>query len=106
MNEERDEYIDLALDVDLLEPVKGVRAGHLTLYGSTADYGGFLQYDIDRTLRGTLWISLQGAAALINILTAGQQTILQLYGKPFRYRSATIRDVAWFVKGHPSIEEL
>jgi hypothetical protein len=102
---EYDECIELALDVELLEPVKGVKAGHLALYGSMADYGGFLQYDTDRILRGALWISMQGAAALINILTAGQQAILQLYGKPFRYRSATIRDVAWFMKGHPSIEE-
>ena len=54
-NEEHDEYFNLALDVELLQPIKGVKAGHLTLYGSTTDYGGFLDYDIDRMLRGALW---------------------------------------------------
>lgn len=92
--------------MEFLEPVKEVKAGHLTLYGSTTDFGGFLQYDNDRLLRGALWISLSGAAALVNLLTAGHQTILELYGKPFRYRSANIRDVCWYTKGHPSIEEL
>ena len=104
--EEHDEYFNLALDVELLQPSKGVKAGHLTLYGSTTDYGGFLDYDIDRMLRGALWIGQQGAAALVTVLSAGQQTILELYGKPFRYRSAAIRDVCWYTKGHPSIEEL
>jgi len=105
IKEEYSECLDLALDVELLEPVKGVKAGHLTLYGSTTDFGGFLQYGNDRILRGALWISLSGAAALANVLAAGQQTILELYGKPLRYRSAAIRDVAWYTKGHPSIEE-
>jgi hypothetical protein len=105
-NEEHDEYLNLALAVDFLEPVKGVKAGHLTLYGSTTYLGGLLQYDNNRLLRGALWISLAGSAALVNVLTAGQQTILELYGKPFRYRSAAIRDVSWYTKGHPSIEEL
>jgi len=106
INGECNECLDLALDVELLEPVKGVKAGHLTLYGSTAEVSGFLQYDNDRMLRGALWISFSGAAALVNVLTAGQPTILDLYGKPFRYRSAAIRDVSWYTKGHPSIEEL
>jgi hypothetical protein len=104
--EEHDEHFNLALDVELLQPVKGVQAGHLTLYGSTTDYGGFLDYNIDRILRGALWIGPSGAAALANVLTARQETILELYGKPFRYRSAAIRDVCWYTKGHPSIEEL
>lgn len=104
--EEHDECLDLALDVELLEPVKGVKAGRLTLYGSANDRGGFLQYNADRMLGGALWISLQGASALVNVLTAGQQTVFELYGKPFRYRKAAMRDVAWFTKGHPSIEEL
>lgn len=86
IKEEYNECLDLALDVEFLEPVKGVKAGHLTLYGSTNDRGGFLQYNIDRMLSGALWIGLQGATALVNVLTAGQQTVLELYGKPFRYR--------------------
>jgi hypothetical protein len=43
-------------------------------------------------LRGVLWIGIDGATSLVTLLTAKMNIILFLYGKPFRYRSAAIRD--------------
>lgn len=94
--ESRDEYFNLALDVQLPEPVKGVSGGEITLFGSTELGGGYLEYDINKTLRGALWIGTAGAATLVTLLTAGRQIILFLYGNPFRYRSAAIRDVCCY----------
>ena len=89
--ESRDEYLNLALDVEFPAPIKGVSAGQITLFGSTERGGGYLQYDIDKTLNGALWIGIVGAATLVTLLSAGKQIILFLYGKPFRYRSAASR---------------
>ena len=101
----RKEYLDLALDVKLSSPIKGVTAGHITLFGSMNQCGGYLKYNIDKTLYGALWIGIPGASVLVTVLTSGKQIILFLYGKPFRYRSAAIRDVSWYTMEHPSIEE-
>ncbi len=80
-----EECLDLALDVELFIPIKGVTAGHLVLYGSTDGAGGYLKYDNDKTLNGALWIGFSGTATLLTILVVGRQIILVLYGKPFRY---------------------
>ena len=100
------ESLDIALDVTLSEPIKGVTAGQITLYGSTEQRGGYLQYDADKTLQGTVWIGMAGATNLVTMLAAEQQIILFLYGKPFRYRTAAIRDVCWYTENHPATEYL
>ncbi len=46
----RKEYLDLALDVELSAPIKGVSTGQISLYGSTDQGGVYLQYNIDKTL--------------------------------------------------------
>ena len=78
----RDESLNLELHVILTEPAKGVTGGELTLYGSTERGGGYLEYDIGKTLRGALWIGIAGAATLVTMLTAGRQIILFLYQTP------------------------
>lgn len=44
------ESLDIAMDVTLTEPIKAVTGGQITLYGSTEQRGGYLQYDVDKTL--------------------------------------------------------
>lgn len=97
--------LDLALDVEFPSPIKGVKGGQISLFGLSDHTGGYLKYNNGKILQGALWISEAGAAALVTVLTAGQQIIIDLYGKPFRYRSAAIRDICWHMEGHPSVEE-
>jgi hypothetical protein len=59
------ESLDIALDATLTESIKGVEAGQITLYGSAEQRGGYLQYDVDKTLQGTVWIGMAGATPLL-----------------------------------------
>lgn len=69
----QDESLNLESHVKLTESVKGVTGGEITLYGSTERGGGYLQYDVDKTLRGALWIGIAGAATLVTLLTVGKK---------------------------------
>lgn len=69
----------------------------------TSGAGHYLKYDIDKTLRGTLWIGITGAATLVTLLASEKQIILFLYEKPFRYRSAATKDGCRVAEGHPLV---
>jgi len=102
---QHDECFDLSLEVELLEPIKGITIGGLVLYGKNDYSGGSLNYGKDKYLHGCLWMGIAGTTALINLLSVGIVPQFVLWGSVFRYRSASITDVSWYTPGHPELVE-
>jgi CRP-like cAMP-binding protein len=113
--------LDFELEVELLEPVKEVRRGTLSLSSPTKverdakgeeiferlDYGGLLWYrteEGERIMSGFVRSSNSGNLALLNLLLAGKRVIVNLHGHNFYYREARIRSTGWYTEGHPSYE--
>ena len=107
VREEAGHHLDFHLEVELLEPVKDVRRGTLSLDSGTnverdargdevferLDYGGLLWYrteEGERIMSGFVRSSHSGNLALLNLLLAGRRVILDLHGKIFYYREARI----------------
>ena len=104
--EDLEEGFSVHLEVELLEPVKGITSGSITLYSDTEPrFGGVLNYDRDKRLQGGVWLKPEGVASLIGLLSAGHKIRMDLIGKLFHYRSASIRDVTWFIEGYPDIDD-
>lgn len=121
VREEADHNLDLQLEVELLEPVKEVKRGTLSLTSGTKlerdargeevferlDYGGLLwcrTEEGERIMSGFVRSSHSGNLALLSLLLAGRRVILDLQGTVFFYREARIRSTGWYTEGHPNYE--
>lgn len=102
---ETDECFNFDFEIELEDPVRGVKQGSLIVYGSPSSCGGTIHYDSDLTLHGCVWLGLNGAVALSSLLAAGVVPRLVLWGGPFHRREARIRDVSWYTPGHPEVVE-
>lgn len=104
--EDLDEGFSVHLEVELLEPVKGITSGSITLYSDAEPrFGGVLNYDRSKRLQGGVWLKPEGVISLIGLLSTGHRIRMNLNGKLFHYKSASIRDVSWFIEGYPDIDD-
>jgi hypothetical protein len=110
---EHEGSLDIELEVELLDPVKGVAKGRLQVFSEPDPtrwgHGIFSYYTEEGhrepTFSGTVWTSDVGVLGLLMVLLAERPIELKASGKPFRYRQASVRSFGWYVADHPDRED-
>jgi hypothetical protein len=105
--------LDIDLEVELLEAIKGVAKGRLRVNSepdATRWGRGLFGYYTEEgheepTFSGTVWTSEIGVLGLLMMLLAGRPIELRASGKAFRYRQASVRSFGWYVADHPDRED-
>lgn len=105
-------YIDL--DVELIEPVKGVSRGRLcvasdrdqTRWGNVLLQCHTREGSDEVVLSATAWISEAGVLGLLTLLVGGREVEFAIRGHPFKYRQAFARSFGWHTADHPDREDM
>jgi hypothetical protein len=58
-----------------------------------------------RTTTGLLYVDECSFLALVQVLTSGRSVILNLHGHEYYRNTARIKNVGWFTKGDPDVQE-
>jgi hypothetical protein len=106
--------VDVDFEVELLEPMKGVRRGRLevTSEPDQTRWGHVLlsyytsEGSEERILSATAWTSDVGVLALLMLLIGGRAVELTAHGPPFKYGQAFARSFGWHTADHPDREDM
>jgi len=107
-------HLCINFEVELVEAVKGVKSGFLSLKGEADNehWGrGYLWYSHgdetgERIFNGFIDVGPEAVLGCMLMLATGRGVEITATGRPFRYREALTHSVSWCVADHPDREDM